>query len=470
MPKKGTVTQYQVNKKYEGLGDLVQIEAPLMGLATNLDNTRREPTHAQEIFGLPDLKYGWTNIPRETTTNQLVFDFYTSNVPVDVIVGIKGSYVYLFDLKELRVIYYYIFSEVEPKTALILNDIAFACLTTGSENPLHIFFWPTNTIKQYNQNGSVLGFFKGRLFIGDGKILRFSGASITDPSFEDDPFASENGGGYLVLQHPQVSEILYLVPYEDMLYIFTDGGLFVLTVSLASNAPSTFYILDTGIRMNFKKSKPIIVFDELAVLSNLGMFWIKGLRLERFDWPIADQIGYLDFRKAGVVNYQGQKIITIPGIEGNISVGYSVEYNHFFYFPFKIINGVYNSYNTSFSFPPDDYIQILFSKEEYYPFKYTSVLHDLNQPRFKFIKDLKLNGKGHLLVDFLYDIYGLKQSEFYAQIGPDYLEFRSHIGRKGYKIGFSIYTPDNYLDFAFVSKIYMRIHLLGPINWFYYVG
>ena len=465
--KRGTVTAFKVDRKYEGVGDLINIETPLMGLATNLDDTKREPTHAFEIYAIPDLKYGWINVPKEITTNLSTLNFYIDKFPASRIVGVSGNSVRLINTETLQELYSYTFSDVTPLFATLMNNISFACMTNASTNPLKVFFWTQNTIKEYNQTGNCMAFFKGRLFIGNGKTLIFSGASIVDPTFTENPFDSANGGGYIILNYPQVTKIYYLISHEDMLYIFTDGGLYLLTVSLASNAPSTFYIVETGINLNFSRAKVFVIENQMVVLTSVGLFWLRGLNLERFDWIVADQISKLDFTNSGAGYYQGQKIITIPYREENKSLAYSIEYTQFFYLPYKTTNLIYNSKGASLDFS-SSYITQLFAGTSYYPFNYLSILHDLGTDRFKYIKELKLIGRGNIKADFIYDNYGLYQSQFYASLGPDLLTFRSALGRKGHKIGLKIYTDTFDENFAFVSKITMRIHVLGPVNYFYY--
>jgi hypothetical protein len=466
---KGNISIH-VDKKYKGLGDLLYVESPILGLATNLEDTKREPFHALGLFALPDLKYGWVSIPKETSTNLPSVQHSQLISPVSRIVGWENNNLYIFNLENKSIEYSTSFTD-NIITATFLNKSTIACITNTSieNNPLKIIFYLSQAQKTYASSGNYLASFKGRLFIADGVILHFSGACITDPSFNGDPFASENGGGYLILNYPQVSKICYLLPWQDMLYIFTDGGLFALTVSLTSNAPSSFYIIDTGINFNFSYAKILQIGDNVIVLTSVGMFFLSGMTLERFDWPIADQLNLLDFPRAGCGFYQGQKFIFIPFSTQNQTLVYSMEHSQFFYLPFKIADCVFTSGGLTYDFSQSNLRTLFSDTANYYPFSYMSVFHDYGQIRFKYIKESWINGQGNFQVAFLYDIFGLYQSMFYNSLGPYLSNYRSSIGRKGYKIAVQIISDDSG-KFAYVNKINLKIHLLGPVNYFYYTG
>jgi hypothetical protein len=467
MAKSRTAVNIQIDRKYEGLGVLAYIESPLLGLATNLEDTKREPFHALEIFALPDLKYGWVSVPQSISTSLTSLNHNQITSPVNYLVGWSASVLYIYNLETQNIIYQRTL-DGSISAAIFMDDITVSCLVPEATNPLKVIFYTTNTLKEYTRNGNCLAFFKTRLFVGEGKILHFSGPAIIDPNFTGNPFDTSNGGGYLLLNYPQVSKICYLLPYEDMLYIFTDGGLYVLTVSLASNAPSTFYIIDTGINFDFSKAKILQIGNSIVVITNIGMFSLSGMSLERFDWIIADQLSLLDFQKAGSGYYQGQALIFIPYINENKTLGYSREYNHFFFLPFKTSNCIFTQTGKTYDFSQAN-LQLLFANSIYYPFSYLSVLHDYGQNRFKYIREAWINGRGNFQISYIYDNYGLYQSTFYSQIGPDLANYRKSFGRKGYKIGIQI-KSDESGNFAFVNKVNLRLHLLGPINYFYYTG
>jgi hypothetical protein len=467
MAKGKKVVNIQADKKYQGLGNLFHVESPILGLATNLEDTKREPFHALELYALPDLRYGWVSIPKETVLSLSSLNHNQLSSPTNFLIGWQGSTLYIYDL-EKQMIVYQISLDNEINFAIFINDATIACLVSSSANPLKVIFYKSGVQKSYNKNGTCLASFKGRLFIGDGKILHFTSASITDPAFNDDPFASANGGGYLVLNYPQVSKIYYLLPWEDMLYIFTDRGLYVLTVSLASNAPSTFYIIDTGINYDFSKAKVIQAGNRLIIVSSVGIFYLSGMNLERIDWIVADQLNNLDFVKSGCGYYQGQGFLFIPYAFQDKTLVYSFEYGQFFYLPFKVVNCVFTPNGKTYDFSQSN-LRVLFAdNSSYYKFQYMSVLHDYGQNRFKYIREAWVNGQGNFQVNFLYDEYGV-QIGFYSAIGPDLSTYRSSSGRKGYRIGIQIMSDDSGA-FAFVNKINLKIHVLGPINYFYYTG
>jgi hypothetical protein len=470
MSKSKRIASIQVDKKYQGLGNLFHVESPILGLATNLEDTKREPFHALELFALPDLKYGWISIPKEKSTDLPSVQHMQFVSPINRIVGWKDNNLYILNLDDRTIEYTTTFDD-SVITATFINKNTIACITNSSieNNPLKVIFYLSGAQKAYARTGNCLASFKGRLFIAEGSILHFTSASITDPSFDGDPFASENGGGYLILNYPQVSQINYLLPREDMLYIFTDCGLFALTVSLASNAPSSFYIIDTGINYNFSYAKVLQIGNDLIVLTSNGMFFLSGMSLERFDWPIADQLNSLDFPRAGCGFYQGQNFIFVPFSAKNITLAYSMEYSQFFYLPFKIANCVFTSGGLTYDFSQSN-MRLLFSDTtQYYPFSYISVFHDYGLNRFKYIKEAWINGQGKFQVTFLYDVFGLYQTMFYNSVGPFLSNYRSSIGRKGYKLALQI-TSDNSGSFAYVNKINLKIHLLGHVNYFYYTG
>ncbi|MCC6026916.1 MAG: hypothetical protein LM575_08135 [Caldimicrobium sp.] len=467
MSKSKRIVSIQADKKYQGLGNLLHVESPILGLATNLEDTKREPFHAMELYALPDLRYGWVSIPKETTVSAFSIDHVQLVSPVTYLVGWRNSDLYIYDLEQ-RVISYHTTLDTNISSAIFLNNVTIACICPLSQDPLKIIFHKINQGKSYNKKGDCLAFFKGRLFIAEEKILHFTSASITDPGFNGDPFASENGGGYLILNYPQVSKICYLLPWEDMLYIFTDGGLYILTVSLASNSPSTFYIIDAGINYNFSKAKVLQIGDTIAIITNVGMFFLSGMSLERFDWPVADQLNKLDYMKAGSGYFQGQRLILIPYITDNKTLVYSIENAQFFYLPYKVANCVFSPNGSTYDFSQTN-LRILFDDTSfYYPFHFTSVLHDYNQTRFKYIKEVWINGKGDFQIDFLYDYYGITTK--YNQLGPNLSYYRTSWGRKGYKIGLQITSRIDCEPFAYVNKIYLKIHLLGSVNYFYYAG
>jgi hypothetical protein len=465
--KSKRVTSIQADKKYQGLGNLFHVESPILGLATNLEDTKREPFHSMELFALPDLRYGWMSVPTETSTNVPSVNHVQLVSPVTYLVGWLNANLYVYDLRS-QVVSYQTTLDANINSAIFINDATIACITPLSSQPLKIIFPKLSVQKSYNCNGTCLASFKGRLFIGDGKILHFTSASITDPSFADDPFATANGGGYLILNYPQVSKICYLLPREDMLYIFTDGGLFVLTVSLASNSPSTFYVIDTGINYDFSKAKVLQIGDTLVVITNVGMFFLSGMSLERFDWPVADQLSLLDYTKAGLGYFQGQGLILVPYLTENKTLCYSLQHSQFFWLPYKVRNCVFTSNGFTYDFSQSN-VRILFDNtSNFHPFHFTSVLHDYGQVNFKYIKEVWINGRGNFQVDFLYDYYGI--STRYSQVGPELSFYRTSLGRKGYKIGLQITSDPECEPLAYVSKIRLKIHLLGPTNYIYYRG
>jgi hypothetical protein len=466
MSKSKKNTGIYVDRKYRGLGDLFYIEGIPLGLATNLEDTKREPFHAVELFALPDLRYGWISIPKEANLSFASLNHNQLSSPVNYLIGWLDTNLYIYDL-ENQTILYQTSLDNQITSAIFINDATIACLVPSSSKPLKVIFYKSGVQKEYTFTGTCLASFKGRLFIGNGKILHFSGASITDPSFEDDPFSSTNGGGYLILNYPYVSKICYLLPWEDMLYIFTDGGVYILTVSLASNSPSTFYIIDAGINYDFSEAKILRIGDKTIVISKVGMFFMSGMNLERFDWVVSDQLPALNFTKAGCGHYQGQNFILVPYLEQEKTLVYSMEHGQFFFLPFKAINCIFTPSGKTYDFSRTN-LRVLFAdKSNFYKFSYTSVLHDYGQTRFKYIKEAWINGQGHFQVSFLYDIYGVWQSMYYCSLGPNILTYRSSFGRKGYKIGIQI-TSDESGAFAFVNKINLKVHVLGPINYFYY--
>jgi hypothetical protein len=467
MAKSKKIVNIQADKKYQGLGTLVYVESPILGLATNLEDAKREPFHAVELYALPDLRYGWISIPKETSSSLQSINHNQLSSPINYLVGWLNNNLYIYDL-ERQSVEYQVGLEGNINSAIFINDVTVACLVSAS-NPLRVIFFKSGVQRSYDRNGTCLASFKGRLFIGEGKILHFSGASITDPNFTGNPFATENGGGFLVLNYPQVSRICYLLPWEDMLYIFTDGGLYVLTVSLASNAPSTFYIIDTGINYDFTKAKVLQVGNRLVIISSVGMFYLSGMNLERIDWIVADQLSNLDYVKSGCGYYQGQGFFFVPYLTENKTLVYSFEYGQFFYLPFKVMNCVFTPSGKTYDFSQSQMQQLFSNRDLYYKFQYTSVLHDYGQNQFKYIREAWINGQGNFQVSFLYDNYGTFQSKFYSAIGPDLSTYRSSFGRKGYKIGIQIVSDDSGA-FAFVNKINLKIHVLKHVNYFYYTG
>jgi len=467
MAKSKRVVSIHADKKYQGLGDLFYVESPILGLATNLEDTKREPFHALELYALPDLRYGWVSIPKETVLSLSSINHNQLSSPVNYLVGWLDSNLYIYDL-ERQTIEYQINLDGVINSAVFINNVTIACLVSAT-NPLRIIFYKSGVQKSYNKNGTCLASFKGRLFIGEGKVLHFTSASITDPNFADDPFATVNGGGYLILNYPQVSKICYLLPWEDMLYIFTDGGLYVLTVSLASNSPSTFYIIDAGINYDFSKAKILQTGNRLVIVSSVGIFYLSGMNLERIDWIVADQLSTLKFVNSGCGYYQGQGFLLVPYLSQDKTLAYSFEYGQFFYLPFKVNNCVFTPSGKTYDFS-QSYLRTLFSNYEFYhKFQYMSVLHDYGQNRFKYIREAWINGQGNFQVNFLYDSFGASQSRFYSAIGPDLSTYRSSFGRKGYRIGIQIVSEDSG-SFAFVNKINLKIHVLGHVNYFYYTG
>ncbi len=467
MSKGKRAVSIQADKKYQGLGNLFYVDSPILGLATNLEDTKREPFHAMELFALPDLRYGWISIPTETNLSVPSINHIQLVSPVTYLVGWKDAGLYVLDL-ERKEVPYHTNLDAHISSAIFLNDVTIACMCPYLLNPLRIIFYKSNVVKSYNKKGDYLAFFKGRLFIAEGKILHFTSARITDPSFTGDPFASENGGGHLILNYPQVSKICYLLPWEDMLYIFTDGGLYVLTVSLASNSPSTFYIIDAGINYNFSNAKVLQIGDTLAVISNVGMFFLSGMSLERFDWPVADHLNMLDYMKAGSGYFQGQRLILVPYHILNQTLAYSIEYSQFFYLPYKVANCVFSPSGLTCDFSQTNMRMLFDNTNGYYPFHFTSVLHDYNQNRFKYIKEVWIDGRGDFQVDLLYDYYGI--SEKYSQTGPRLSYYRKSFGAKGYKIGLRITSSTECEPFAYVNKIRLTLHLLGNVNYLYYRG
>ena len=468
MAKGKKIVSIQADKKYQGLGNLLYVESPILGLATNLEDTKREPFHALELYALPDLRYGWISIPKEVVLSLPSLNHNQLSSPTNLLVGWLENSLYIYDLENQSVVYQTTL-DGNITSAIFINDVTIACLAFSSTNPLRVIFYKSGVQKSYNKNGTCLASFKGRLFIGDGKILHFTSASITDPSFDGNPFDTANGGGYLILNYPQVSKICYLLPWEDMLYIFTDGGLYVLTVSLASNSPSTFYIIDAGINYDFSKAKILQIGNRMIIVSSVGIFYLSGMNLERIDWIVADQLSNLDFVKAGCGYYQGQGFLFVPYLVQDKTLAYSLEYAQFFYLPFKAINCVFTPSGKTYDFSQPNLRKLFADVETYYKFSYLSVLHDYGQNRFKYIREAWINGQGNFQISFLYDNYGLYQSRFYSAIGPDLSTYRASFGRKGYRIGIQINSDDSGA-FAFVNKINLRVHVLSHVNYFYYTG
>lgn len=462
MAKKGGLkTSFQVDKKYEGLGQLFYADIPIRGLATDIQDEMREPGHCITLQAFPTLKYGWTNVRKEEV---MIPGNYTVNnkfSPTNLLFYWDDTILYVYDLSAKTLKYSINFNPNKIIYAGSIDDInAFVLLGNGTT--VRISNGSVNGT--YNVSGVCAEVYRGRLFIGDGKVLRFSGVNISDPTFTGDPFTSQNGGGWIAVTYPGVSKITDLRVFNDLLYVFTDNGLFFLSSSIASNLPQSFYLTDTGLRWNFDNNKILSIYKRCIVVSELGIFELITTNLERKDIVVSQLVKLCKTDSAGVGFHEGQNILIIPRSDSTTSLCYSFEYDLFFELPFRCYYSVISPDGNTYAVVEGQGISRLFAMNTFYPLHIRTAYHSFGAEKFKHVKKIMLKSSNKCNLRVYYDGYMVE--EYMTQYYGDVFIYMSPFGRMGNKISFEIIYDDPNMPF-WVNKIMLEGHLLKDLDWMY---
>lgn len=460
--KTGAGAVISVDRKYEGLGQAFTLEFFLRGLATNVQEELREIGHCVELIAFPDLKYGWVKIPGDTNLG-LSFERINNRIsPIKKMFGWQGNTLFIYDMIEKT--YKQISFDSNIVFADAINDIvSYAILSVGKI----VRIVNDQIDREYNYSGTVGEVYRGRLFIASGRTLYFSSPQIADPSFTSDPFTSENGGGWIVLTYPHVSKIVDLRVLNDMLYIFTDNGLYFLSSAMTSNLPSSFYLSETGLRWSFENCKILTIYKRCMVVSPMGLYELVGMNLEKKSLLVDDLFPQLNTQRAGLHYYKEQNFLVIPYVGIEKSLCYSFEYDLFFHLPFKVIDGIFSVNQKSFGLTDGQLREYYSDLSFYHDFVAKTVYHNLGVDKFKYLREIQIRASKRCRVYVFYDGYALEQgSVSMSQFYGDLWFYRNPFNRKGNKIAF--YFTENTTDQDFyLSLIRAKGHVLGDLNYFY---
>ncbi|MEM1672650.1 MAG: hypothetical protein QXT86_11430 [Archaeoglobaceae archaeon] len=456
-----TGTALTVDRKYKGLGDAFTLEFFIKGLAPNIQEEFREIGHCVELMAFPDLKYGWTKIPKEVVTGLRFSNMNNKMSPLNRLFAWQGPLLYIYNLRNET--YTVVELGANIRYADGIDDIT--CYAILENNTIvRIINNQVNAV--YGYSGSCGEMYRGRLFIGDGKVLRFSSPAISDPNFTGDPFATANGGGWIILSYPNVTQIVDLRVINDMLYIFTDGGLFFLTSAMTSNVPSSFYLSETGLKWSFERNKILSIHKKCMVVSEMGLFELITANLERKSLVVDNLFPELDTAKSGLSYHREQNFLIIPYRNQNKSLCYSFEYDLFFNLPFKVEQAVFSTQGKAYGLV-NGYFSKLFQEAIYYPFVVKTVYHNLGVDRFKFLREIQLRASARCHVYVFYDGFGVEQGAISmgAYYG-DLWSYRNPFNRKGNKISFYFAEATEDRDF-YLSLVKVKGHILGEPYYFY---
>jgi len=286
-----------------------------------------------------------------------------------------------------------------------------------------------------------------------------------------DVFLSTEGGGYILITHPTVSWISWLYVINDMLYVFTDGNLFILSASVASNIPSSFYLLDTGILMPFSNSTLMVIRDLIFLVDKTGIYKLRTNTLERIDNLVADQVPLLDHFKAGTFMFEDKNCLAIPYRYNDLTLCYCIEYDVWFQLPFRAIRSFTNPSGENCSLVGYPYpgqtgtvaLHIMFNQTTYYPMTVRLCQFDLGIKRYKYIREMliKTNVACPVKVGFD-DQYVIERL---VQYYTDLVGYKPTLLKKGVYLWLEISEDSE--AFMYVHFIKMKLTLLGEINYFY---
>ena len=469
MPKKAQ--SIKIDKKYTGLGTSFETMIYFKGVATNLQKEMRDIGHCLYIYGLPNLKYGWSNIPKETALGLGNWNYINKSSPRDKILLWSGDTVKYFDVSNKQIKGSVSFSGVYVRFADFIDDAtAYACLENDTTARIFVGIDGSLTIdRTYSANGYCGELYRGRLFLGDGKVLRFSNVKISDHSYTDDVFATANDGGWIIITDPQVSKIVDLRVINDLLYIFTDGGLFFLSASITSASASGFYLTYSGLRWNFDKNKILTLYKRAFVISNLGIYELITANMERKDLIIADQLSILDTSKAGLSYYYDQNLLIIPYKNQDTSLVYSFEYDLYSFLPKAYCNALYtsNATNISYNAVLNDINYMYSSTTDWYPLNIKSVYHDYGTNQYKYIREIQIEASHPLNLKLWFDGKGADWSGYMLTQQALILNYyRRPFGAKGYLVALEV-NSSGINEQVWLGKIRLKGHLLGEVNYFY---
>ncbi len=469
MPKKSQ--GIRIDKSYKGLGTSFETMIYLKGVATNLQKEMRDIGHCLYIYGLPNLKYGWTNLPAEIPLNLGNWLYVNKTSPRDRILLWSGDTIKYFDVRNKQIKGSLSFSGVKVRFADFIDDAtAYACLDNGYT--ARIWVGTDGYLfndKLYSASGYCGELYRGRLFLGDGKVLRFSSIKILDHSYTDDVFATANDGGWLIITDPQVSKIVDLRVINDLLYIFTDGGLFILSASVTSASASSFYLTYTGLRWNFENNKILTLYKRTFVLSNLGIYELITANMERKDLVIADQLSDLDVAKAGLSYYYDQNFLVVPYKNQDISLVYSFEYDLYSFLPKAYCYVLYASNGVNIGYNPvlNDLCHLYSSTTNWYPLRVKTVYHDYGTNHYKYIREIQVEASHPLKLKLWFDGKGADWSGYTLTQQALILNYyRRAFGAKGYMLALELDSSE-INDQVWLGKIRLKGHLLGEANYFY---
>jgi len=295
-----------------------------------------------------------------------------------------------------------------------------------------------------------------------------SWASGTPPK---DVFLSTEGGGYILITHPTVSWISWLYVINDMLYVFTDGNLFILSASIASNIPSSFYLLDTGISMPFANSTLMVIRDLIFLVDKTGIYRLKTNTLERIDNLVADQVPLLDHFKAGTFSFEDKNCLAIPYRNDDLTLCYCIEYDVWFQLPFRAIKSFTSSNNENCSLVGYPYpgqtgtvaLHVMFNQTSCYPMTVRLCPFDLGIKRYKYIREILVKTNRSYPVKIgLDDQYFM---EDLVQYCGDLVGYKPTLQKKGIYLWLEFSEDSEAL--VYIHFIKLKLTLLGEINYFY---
>jgi hypothetical protein len=341
------------------------------------------------------------------------------------------------------------------------------------------------------ENGTVVltwdaspGATRYRVWRGTASGSQVAYVEVTTTTFNDDGqqswtngdpprdvFLSTEGGGYLLITHPTVNRISWLYVINDLLYIFTDGNLFILSVSIASNIPSSFYLLDSGILLPFSNSSLVVIRDMIFLVDKTGIYKFKTNTLERIDNLVADQVSQLDHFKAGAFFFEDKSCLAIPYRYQDLTLCYCIEYDVWFQLPYRAIRSFVNTNEEPCSLVGYPYpgqtgtvaLHVMFSQTTYYPLKVKLCPTDFKVKRYKYMREIlvKTNLACQMKVGFD-DQYIV---EMLAQYYGDLVGYKPTLQKKG--VYFWLEFSEDSEVFMYIHFIKLKLTLLGEINYFY---
>lgn len=265
---------------------------------------------------------------------------------------------------------------------ILFNDLSIVFTT---QNNGYAVYWNANRT-QFNTRTiqdiagvKSLASFQGRLFALKGSFLLYSvpdfyGSLITG----QDLFDYNNGAGHTVIDNPLLGFNSKMFLLVDSLLIFGDNGILVVGIRTTPN-------LSFSITAYPENIGRVLYVDRNYVITNLGLFQLKGFKLQPLHLTISDLLSTIT--GGGIGFYGARQFLFVSTQELEYSFYYLPVYQIWATYPQKLKRAwVYGTNSYGFD---GSKIYKLFSGQGFYPVK-ASI--DIKLPYHFYMHEVEVHG------------------------------------------------------------------------------